>query len=41
MLPVKNITNANKDKRDVYKRVASANNLIQHENGNVLENYSY
>ena len=41
MLPVKNITNANKDNRDVYKIVASANNLIQHENSNVLENYTY
>ncbi len=41
MLPVKNITNDNKDNRDVYKIVASVNNLIQHENNNVLENYTY
>ena len=41
MLPVKNITNDNKDNRAVYKIVASANNLIQHENKNVLENYTY
>ena len=41
MLPVKNITNDNKDNRAVYKIVASANNLIQHENNNVLENYTY
>ena len=41
MLPVKNITNDNKDNRAVYKIVASVNNLIQHENNNVLENYTY
>ena len=41
MLPVKNITNDNKDNRAVYKIVASANNLIHHENNNVLENYTY
>ena len=41
MLPVKTITNDNKDNRAVYKIVASANNLIQHENNNVLENYTY
>ena len=41
MLPVTSITNANKDNRDVYKIVASANNLIQHENNKVLENYTY
>ena len=41
MLPVKNITNDNKDNRAVYKIVASANNLIQHENNKVLENYTY
>ena len=47
MLPVISITNANKDNRDVYKIVASANNLIHHENNNVLknnnvlENYTY
>ena len=41
MLPVTSITNDNKDNRDVYKIVASANNLIQHENNNVLENYTY
>ena len=41
MLPVESITNANKDNRDVYKIVASANNLIHHENNNVLENYTY
>ena len=41
MLPVKIITNDNKDNRAVYKIVASANNLIQHENNNVLENYTY
>ncbi|WP_262078593.1 ZmpA/ZmpB/ZmpC family metallo-endopeptidase [Streptococcus sp. Marseille-Q5619] len=41
MLPVTSITNDNKDNRDVYKIVASVNNLIQHENNNVLENYTY
>ena len=41
MLPVTSITNDNKDNRAVYKIVASANNLIQHENNNVLENYTY
>ena len=41
MLPVTSITNDNKDNRDVYKIVASANNLIHHENNNVLENYTY
>ena len=41
MLPVTSITNTNKDNRDVYKIVASVNNLIQHENNNVLENYTY
>ena len=41
MLPVTSITNDNKDNRDVYKIVANANNLIQHENNNVLENYTY
>ena len=41
MLPVKKITNDNKDNRDVYKIVASANNLIQHENNKVLDNYTY
>ena len=41
MLPVTSITNDNKDNRDVYKIVASANNLIQHESNNVLENYTY
>ena len=41
MLPVTSITNDNKDNRAVYKIVASANDLIQHENNNVLENYTY
>ena len=41
MLPVISITNDNKDNRDVYKIVASANDLIQHENNNVLKNYTY
>lgn len=41
MLPVTSITNDTKDNRDVYKIVASANSLIQHENNNVLENYTY
>ena len=41
MLPVTSITNNNKDNRDVYKIVASVNNLIHHENNNVLENYTY
>ena len=41
MLPVTSITNDNKDNRDVYKIVASANNLIQHENNTVLDNYTY
>ena len=41
ILPVTSITNDNKDNRAVYKIVASVNNLIQHENNNVLENYTY
>ena len=44
MLPVSSITDDNKDNRDnraVYKIVASANNLIQHENNKVLDNYTY
>ena len=41
MLPVTSITNDNKDNKDVYKIVASVNNLIQHENDKVLENYTY
>ena len=41
MLPVESITNDNKDNREVYKIVARANNLIQHENDKVLENYTY
>ncbi len=41
MLPVTSITNDNKDNKDVYKIVASVNNLIQYENNNVLENYTY
>ena len=41
MLPVTSITNANKDNRDVYKIVASANNLIQHKNNKSLDNYTY
>ena len=41
MLPVESITNDNKDNREVYKIVARVNNLIQHENDNVLENYTY
>ena len=41
MLPVTSITNANKDNRAVYKIVASVNNLIQHENNKVQDNYTY
>ena len=41
MLPVTSITNDNKDNRAVYKIVASANNLIHHENNKVLDNYTY
>ena len=41
MLPVTSITNDNKDNRAVYKIVASANNLIQHENNKVQDNYTY
>ena len=41
MLPVTSITNASKDNRDVYKIVASANNLIHHENNKVQDNYTY
>ncbi|MDU2560191.1 MAG: ZmpA/ZmpB/ZmpC family metallo-endopeptidase [Streptococcus mitis] len=41
MLPVTSITNASKDNRDVYKIVASANNLIHHENNKVRDNYTY
>ena len=41
MLPVTSITNDNKDNRDVYKIVASVNNLIQHENNKVQDNYTY
>ena len=41
MLPVTEISNSEKDGKEVYKIVASANNLIQHENNNVLENYTY
>ena len=41
MLPVKTITNDNKDNRAVYKIVASVSNLIQHENNKVQDNYTY
>ena len=41
MLPVESITNDNKDNREVYKIVARVNNLIQHENDRVLDNYTY
>ena len=41
MLPVTEISNAKKDGKEVYKIVARAENLIQHENNNVLENYTY
>lgn len=41
MLPVTEISNAEKDGKEVYKIVARAENLIQHENNNVLENYTY
>ena len=41
MLPVTEISNSEKDGKEVYKIVARANNLIQHENNNVLENYTY
>ena len=41
ILPVTEISNAEKDAKEVYKIVAHAENLIQHENNNVLENYTY
>ena len=41
ILPVTEISNAEKDGKEVYKIVARAENLIQHENNNVLENYTY
>ena len=41
MLPVTEISNSEKDGKEVYKIVARANNLIQHENNNVLQNYTY
>lgn len=41
MLPVTEISNSEKDGKEVYKIVASANNLIQHENNSTLENYTY
>ena len=41
ILPVTEISNAEKDGKEVYKIVAHAGNLIQHENNNVLENYTY
>ena len=41
MLPVTEISNSEKDGKEVYKIVSRANNLIQHENNNVLENYTY
>ena len=41
MLPVTEISNSEKDGKEVYKIVARADNLIQHENNNVLENYTY
>ena len=41
ILPVTEISNAEKDGKEVYKIVAHAENLIQHENNNVLENYMY
>ena len=41
ILPVTEISNAEKDGKEVYKIVAHAENLIQHENNNVLENYTY
>ena len=41
MLPVKNIETTRKNNQEVYKIVGQANNLIQHENNTVLENYTY
>lgn len=41
MLPVKSIESARKDNQDVYKIVGQANDLIQHENNSILENYTY
>ena len=41
ILPVTEISNAEKDGKEVYKIVAHAENLIQHKNNNVLENYTY
>ena len=41
ILPVTEISNAEKDGKEVYKIVAHAENFIQHENNNVLENYTY
>ena len=41
MLPVTSITNANKDNKEVYKIVAHAENLIQHENNVISNDYTY
>ena len=41
MLPVKRIESARKGNQEVYKIVGQANDLIQHENNSILENYTY
>ena len=41
MLPVKSIESVRKDNQDVYKIVGQANDLIQHENNSILDNYTY
>ena len=41
MLPVKSIESARKGNQEVYKIVGQANDLIQHENNSILENYTY
>ena len=41
MLPVKSIESARKGNQEVYKIVSQANDLIQHENNSILENYTY
>ena len=41
MLPVSSITSVSRGNQEVYKIVGRANDLIQHENNSILENYTY
>ena len=41
MLPVESIESVRKGNQEVYKIVGQANDLIQHENNSILENYTY